>query len=218
MAPCGAFSGVSPRLERAQSRMAAAAAPTAIPQARPRPAIVAISTTSTPRSRAARSTGSVIRRSASCATNTTRARPRTIALVVWFVPIARCEATLRRSTSTFPRNPTRVVYQRPRPVSTYRGRGWCPKGHYPEGCVGRAVLRRVVKPCGIGAPSLRQALDRHLKRAVPGHPGPRRNQLPDDDVLLEPEERVHLPLGRGVGQDPRRFLEAGGRQEALRRE
>src|SRR5690606_12238607 len=51
---------------------------------------------------------------------------------------------------------------------------------------------------------------------ITGHSGASGNQLADDDVLLETEERIGLPFDRGVGEDARRLLERGSRQEALR--
>src|SRR5512146_1419067 len=45
-----------------------------------------------------------------------------------------------------------------------------------------------------------------------------RDQLPDDHVLLEPEQAVDLALDRGVREHLRRLLEGGGREERLRRE
>src|SRR4051812_32627822 len=44
----------------------------------------------------------------------------------------------------------------------------------------------------------------------------RRDQLPDDDVLLQPVEAVDLALQRGVGEDLRRLLEGRRRQERVR--
>ena len=54
--------------------------------------------------------------------------------------------------------------------------------------------------------------------AVLGHAGPGRDQLADDDVLLEPLEAVVLALDRGFGEHPGRLLEGGGRQPRLGRE
>ncbi len=82
------------------ARIATAAAPTAIPHARPRSRMESTSTTSTPRATAAAITSSTTRRSASRATNTTWARPRLIAFAVWFVPTALCSAALRRSSES----------------------------------------------------------------------------------------------------------------------
>src|ERR671910_750498 len=44
----------------------------------------------------------------------------------------------------------------------------------------------------------------------------RRNQVPDDDVLLEPEEIVLGPADRRVGEHARRLLERRRRNERLR--
>src|SRR5207253_1061176 len=41
-----------------------------------------------------------------------------------------------------------------------------------------------------------------------------RDELADDDVLLEAEQAVGLAGGRGPGRDPGRLLEGGGREEA----
>src|SRR5690606_29787186 len=41
------------------------------------------------------------------------------------------------------------------------------------------------------------------------------NQLADDDVFLQAQERVDLALDRGLGQHPGRLLERRGRQEAF---
>src|SRR5262249_47308477 len=51
-------------------------------------------------------------------------------------------------------------------------------------------------------------LDR--QRAVVLEPGGGRDQLADDDVLLEPDQAVALALERRVGEDLRRLLEGGG--------
>src|SRR5579864_1409899 len=65
---------------------------------------------------------------------------------------------------------------------------------------------------------------RHLVRRadvdvpVPLQAGRRRDQLPDDDVLLQPEQPVDLALDRGVGEHLRRLLEGGGGEERLGRE
>src|SRR4249919_1128789 len=66
---------------------------------------------------------------------------------------------------------------------------------------------------------LRHLLGRaDLDRSVALQPGGGRNELPDDHVLLQPEQPVDLALDRGVGQHLRRLLEGGGREERLRRE
>ena len=54
-----------------------------------------------------------------------------------------------------------------------------------------------------------------LDPAVALEPGRRRDQLADDHVLLEPVEAVDLALERGVGQDLRRLLEGGRREERV---
>ncbi len=51
--------------------------------------------------------------------------------------------------------------------------------------------------------------------AVVLHARAGRDQLADDDVLLEPEELVALALDGGLGQHPGRLLEGGGREPAL---
>ena len=43
--------------------------------------------------------------------------------------------------------------------------------------------------------------------------GSRRDQAADDDVLLEAVQAVHLAVDGGIGEDTRRFLERGGRDE-----
>src|SRR5580765_4150895 len=57
-----------------------------------------------------------------------------------------------------------------------------------------------------------------LDRPVALQAGRRRDQLPDDDVLLQSEQPVDLALDRGVGEHLRRLLEGRGREEGLRRE
>src|SRR6185437_10501782 len=57
-----------------------------------------------------------------------------------------------------------------------------------------------------------------LDRPVPLQAGRRRDQLPDDDVLLQSEQPVDLALDRGVRQHLRGLLERGGREERLGRE
>ena len=54
-----------------------------------------------------------------------------------------------------------------------------------------------------------------LDPAVALEPGRGRDQLADDDVLLEPVEPVDLALERRIGQHLRRLLEGGGRQERV---
>ena len=54
--------------------------------------------------------------------------------------------------------------------------------------------------------------------SIPEHPGPGRDQLPDDDVLLEAEELVRLALDGRLGEHPGRLLEGRGREPALRGE
>src|ERR687888_2259894 len=67
-------------------------------------------------------------------------------------------------------------------------------------------------------------LGRHLlgrgdvDRPVALEPGGSRDQLPDDHVLLQPEQAVDLALDRGVGQHLGRLLEGRRGQEGLRRE
>src|SRR5262245_32237338 len=57
---------------------------------------------------------------------------------------------------------------------------------------------------------VRLDLDGHVP--VPAHPRPRGDQLADDHVLLQPEQRIRLALDRGVREDPGGFLERRGRQ------
>ena len=77
----------------------------------------------------------------------------------------------------------------------------------------RRRARRVEQRDVIGA---RQRLGRlDLDAAVALETGRGRDQLADDDVLLEPREAVLLALDRGVGQDLRRLLEGGSRQERV---
>src|SRR5438477_1613078 len=57
-----------------------------------------------------------------------------------------------------------------------------------------------------------------LDRAVALEAGRRRDELADDDVLLQAEQTVDLALDRGVGQHLRRLLEGGRREEGLGRE
>ena len=57
----------------------------------------------------------------------------------------------------------------------------------------------------------------HLEADVPVvlHARTGRDELADDDVLLEPEELVAAALDGRLGQHPRRLLEGGGREPAL---
>src|SRR4051812_16599479 len=48
--------------------------------------------------------------------------------------------------------------------------------------------------------------------AVPGQPGTGRDELTDDDVLLEAQQRVALAVDGGVGEHPGGLLEGGRRQ------
>src|SRR5437763_212767 len=65
----------------------------------------------------------------------------------------------------------------------------------------------------------RRAVDRdYLARPVPLEARRRRDELPDDDVLLQAEQPVDLALDRRVGEHLRRLLEGGGGEERLRRE
>src|SRR5687768_14205066 len=57
-----------------------------------------------------------------------------------------------------------------------------------------------------------------LDPAVPLQPRGRRDELPDDHVLLQAEQPVDLALDRRVGQHLRRLLEGRRREERLRRE
>src|SRR6266542_1443745 len=57
-----------------------------------------------------------------------------------------------------------------------------------------------------------------LDPAVALQPRRGRDQLADDDVLLQTEQPVDLPFDRRVRQDLRRLLEGGRRQEGLGRE
>src|SRR6516225_8802939 len=53
---------------------------------------------------------------------------------------------------------------------------------------------------------------------VDRHAGSGRDQVADDDVLLQAAEVVHLALDRGLGEHPRGLLEGGRRDEAVGRE
>src|SRR5947207_9267342 len=55
-----------------------------------------------------------------------------------------------------------------------------------------------------------------LDLMVPVNPGPRRDEMPDDDVLLQAQQIVPGAPDRRVGQYPRRFLERRRRNERLR--
>ena len=57
-----------------------------------------------------------------------------------------------------------------------------------------------------------------LQVAVVGHAGAGRDQATQDDILLEPAQVVHAAFKRGLGEDAGGLLEAGGRDEALRRQ
>src|SRR6185503_2154342 len=57
-----------------------------------------------------------------------------------------------------------------------------------------------------------------LDRAVALEARRRRDQLPDDDVLLQAGQAVDLALERGVGQHLGGLLEGGRRQERVRRQ
>ena len=57
-----------------------------------------------------------------------------------------------------------------------------------------------------------------LDRAVALEARGRRDQLPDDHVLLQAREAVDLALERRVGEDLRGLLEGGRRQERVRRQ
>src|ERR1039457_5166961 len=52
----------------------------------------------------------------------------------------------------------------------------------------------------------------HPDAPVAGHPRAGRDELADDDVLLEAEQRVRLGVDGRVGEYPRRLLEGGRRQ------
>src|SRR5262245_10710988 len=60
----------------------------------------------------------------------------------------------------------------------------------------------------------RRRLD--LDFRVPVDAGTRRDQVPDDDVLLEAQEVVLGPANGGIGQYPGGLLERRGRNERLR--
>src|ERR687887_1208348 len=68
---------------------------------------------------------------------------------------------------------------------------------------------------GLGRDLLRRA---DLDRPVALEPGCGRDQLADDDVLLQPEQPVDLALDRGVGEHLRRLLERSRGEERLGRE
>src|SRR6266545_6351164 len=55
----------------------------------------------------------------------------------------------------------------------------------------------------------------HLDVAVPRNAGTCRDELADDHVLLEPDERVTARRDRGVGEHPGRLLERCRRQPRL---
>src|SRR5256885_6325554 len=57
-----------------------------------------------------------------------------------------------------------------------------------------------------------------LDVVVPIDAGPRRDEMSDDDVLLEPQQVVPRAADRRVGQHPRGLLERRRRDERLRRE
>src|SRR5438552_2645745 len=61
---------------------------------------------------------------------------------------------------------------------------------------------------------------RHPVELVPTglQPGPSRDELADDDVLLEPEQPILLTHRRGLGEDARGLLERRGREERRRRQ
>src|SRR3990172_7363402 len=59
---------------------------------------------------------------------------------------------------------------------------------------------------------------RHLDLRVAVDAGARRDQVPDDDVLLEPQQVILGALDGGVRQHPRGLLERRRRNERLRRE
>src|SRR6478609_1473181 len=56
---------------------------------------------------------------------------------------------------------------------------------------------------------------RDLELLVSREARARRDQVTHDDVFLEAAERIDLAQRRGVGEDARRLLEGGGRDEAL---
>ena len=81
--------------------------------------------------------------------------------------------------------------------------------------------KRGSRLCASPFPRFRQfQLDFHadLDAPVPGHAGAGRDELPDDHVLLEPDQRIHLALRGRVGQHARRLLERRRGQEALGRQ
>src|SRR6478609_6974527 len=83
----------------------------------------------------------------------------------------------------------------------------------PEGGVGVVVVARHGVHRGLGL------LGRlHRDVAVAGQTRARRDELAEDDVLLEPEEGVGLALHRGLGEDAGGLLEGRRRQPRLGRE
>src|SRR5205807_10021937 len=62
----------------------------------------------------------------------------------------------------------------------------------------------------------RCSLDLHF--LIPIHAGARRDEVTDDDVLLESEQLVTRAANCGIGQNARRLLEARRRDERLSRE
>src|SRR5437762_1528257 len=110
-----------------------------------------------------------------------------------------------------------------------RGRARHPRGRnmrrnradramYPYGILLSSCL------CPLVLDHHRLGLDRSLALAfepeppVGGHPGPRRDQVTDDHVLLQAPQEIHLALDRGLGEHPGRLLEGGRRDEAVGRE
>ena len=59
------------------------------------------------------------------------------------------------------------------------------------------------------------ALAPHLDLTVLGHARPSRDQLADDHVLFQAEQRIVLAFDSGLGEDARRLLEGRRRQERL---
>ena len=96
-------------------------------------------------------------------------------------------------------------------------------------CSVERLLRRALRlefGRGFGGAGLRGALAflqdqlvavrRHLADAGDHAARARRDQAPDDDVLLEALQRIDLALDRRFREDARRLLERGRREERAR--
>src|SRR5690606_23969477 len=82
-----------------------------------------------------------------------------------------------------------------------------------------ALERAVGREDAVGVPLALRLLGRlNLDVAVLGEARTGRDELTDDDVLLEADQRVALALERRLREDAGRLLERRGRQPRLRRE